>query len=105
MSEATKSYMRCRRCENSDRVLRLQWLDVYPEGNRWYDDHVCLECGLYADQSGLSLQASSLLEYRRKYGHVVGLPPETPVQTLAANAGNDRLSDADFRKLARDLLT
>jgi len=71
MGEATKSNMACGGCNTSARVIRLQWLDTYPEGSRWYDDHVCLGCGRYASQPGVSLRGDSLLEYRRKYGRVV----------------------------------
>jgi hypothetical protein len=71
MGEATKSGMTCRDCGTSVRVMRLQWLDTFPEGSRWYDDHVCLGCGRYASQPGVSLCEVSLLEYRRKYGRVI----------------------------------
>jgi len=76
MGEATKSNMTCRTCNTSVRVIRLQWLDTYPEGSRWYDDHVCLGCGRYAN-AGVSLRADSLLEYRRKYGRVIRLRSRT----------------------------
>jgi len=78
MGEATKSKMTCGDCGTSVRVLRLQWLDTfpegsrwYPEGSRWYDDHVCLGCGRYASQPSAMLGADSLREYRRKYGRVI----------------------------------
>lgn len=71
MSETTKSYKNCRDCGSSKYVLRLMWRDYYPEGSRFYDDHICLGCGRYVDQS-VSLCDDSLIEYRIKYGDVVG---------------------------------
>lgn len=68
---ATKSCRTCRHCNESSQVLRLQWLDTYPEGSRWYDNHICLECGVCADGSGCSLSEDSLREHRRKYGYAV----------------------------------
>lgn len=73
MSEATKSHKNCRQCNTPRYVLRLQWQDFYPEGSRWYDDHICLGCGRYVDQS-VFLYKDSLLQYRIKYGDVVGYP-------------------------------
>jgi len=67
---ASKSNKTCRRCNTTRYVFRLQWKDCYPEGNRWYDDHICLGCGGYIDQS-VSLCKDSLLLYREKYAHIV----------------------------------
>ena len=74
MGEASISNMRCRSCSGGGRVVRVQWIDRYPEGSTWYDDHVCLECGAYADQPGACLGEASLVWYRKKYGHIVGIP-------------------------------
>ena len=71
MSTATRSDRVCRRCGESGRVLRLQWQDDVGGPTIAYDDHVCLECGLYANKSGCSLQAASLEEYRERYGYIV----------------------------------
>ncbi len=69
MSTATKSKMKCSHCKTSKYVIRLQWYDS--EGNRDYDDHVCLECGLYANGNGVSLCKESLTEYRKKYSQSI----------------------------------
>jgi len=71
MSEASKSHMTCRPCKSNINTIRLQWIDYYPEGHRHYDDHVCLECGAYASQPGISLCKESLESYKKKYGKVL----------------------------------
>ncbi len=71
MSDASKSWMKCRECDTSKFVIRLLWTDYYPEGSRLYDDHVCLECGLYASQPSVGLGAKSLTSYKENYGHVL----------------------------------
>jgi hypothetical protein len=71
MSEASKSHMTCRVCNNDINTIRLLWTDYYPEGHRYYDDHVCLECGAYASQPGSSLCEESLVEYRKKYMKII----------------------------------
>lgn len=69
---AAKSHKICGECGTSKYVLRLQWKDCYPEGSRWYDDHICLKCGRYVDQS-VNLCKDSLLKYREKYGNIVDI--------------------------------
>jgi len=75
MSLATKSNKNCRECCTSRYVLRLQWIDYYPEGSTGYDDHVCLKCGRYTNQ-GISLCDESLNKYRKKYGYIIGYMEE-----------------------------
>lgn len=67
----SKSNKTCRRCNTTRYVFRLQWKDCFPEGSRWYDDHICLGCGIYVDGSGCYLCKDSLLKYREKYAHVI----------------------------------
>ena len=67
----SKSCMKCRSCNIPNTVIRLLWTDYYPEGHRHYDDHVCLECGLYANGGGVSLSSESLAIYQKKYGDVL----------------------------------
>jgi len=71
MTEVTKSKQVCRRCKTSEHVIRLQWQDDVGGPTIDYDDHVCLECGLYANGNGCSLQAKSLKSYQDQYGYVV----------------------------------
>ncbi len=72
-TETTKSTKRCPSCKVSNYMIRHQWLDSYPEGNQWYDDHVCLKCGAYSDGS-INLQTESLGQYRNKHSYL--LAPE-----------------------------
>lgn len=71
MSKASKSWMTCRYCKNDEKTIRLLWTDYYPEGHRHYDDHVCLGCGAYASQPGISLCKESLESYKEKYSKVL----------------------------------
>lgn len=71
VSEITKSRQSCRRCKTSSQVIHMQWQDDCGPTIE-YDDHVCLECGLYTTGGGCSLCEESLQEYRMEYGHLVG---------------------------------
>lgn len=70
MGDVTKSRQTCRKCKSSSQVIRVQWKDDCGGPTIYYDDPVCLGCGLYTS-GGCSLQEQSLKEYRRKYGHIV----------------------------------
>lgn len=71
MGDEAKSKMECRKCKSSDQVIRQQWEDDCGGPAIFHDDHICLGCGLIVNGGGCSLQAKSLEEYRRKYGHIV----------------------------------
>lgn len=63
----TKSNLTCPVCKDKGQVIRFQWLDRYPEGSHWYDDHICLTCGRDAKHPNMSVCAESLEEYRKEW--------------------------------------
>lgn len=69
MGEATKSGQTCKKCDSSERVIRLQWEDDVGGPAIFYDEHICLGCGLYI--GGYSLCEKSLKQYRKDYGHII----------------------------------
>ncbi len=71
MGDETKSGMKCRKCNSASQVIRQQWEDDCGGPTIYHDDHICLGCGLIVNSGGCSLQAKSLEEYQRKYGHIV----------------------------------
>lgn len=87
MSDVTKSCETCRSCKSSSQVIRLKWEDDCGGPTVYYDDHICLECGLYAN-GGCSLGEKSLSEYRRKYGYI----------TSRENAAYRKLMNAAVRE-------
>lgn len=64
-----KSKMNCDACK-SNKTVRIQWLDAYPEGSHWYDDHICLDCGRIINQPGLYVCKKTLEKYREEYRYL-----------------------------------
>lgn len=106
MSDVTKSKMTCRTCDTSDHMLHLKWEDDCDGPTIYHDEHVCLECGRYANQGGCSLGEKSLKSYRREYGHVVivrrflnmlwaSMPEEWETEALLGSA-DDAFVDVRF---------
>lgn len=72
----SKSWIKCRCCDTADYTVRILWTDYYPEGSTSRDDHICLQCGLYVNGCGSLVGKESLIEYRRKYKHLLSRPLE-----------------------------
>ena len=63
--------MKCNNCNNSESTICLKWTDYYPEGSSDYNDHICLQCGLYVDGNGCKLKEESLITYREQYSYLL----------------------------------
>ena len=95
MDRATKSGQSCRNCHSSERVIRLQWEDDVGGPAVFYDDYICLGCGLYTSGGG-SLREKSLQEHRRDYGHIIN-------QTKQGHTMSDQVDQWDlFHSQFRD---
>lgn len=87
MSRATKSGQTCKKCDSSERVIRLQWEDDVGGPAIFYDEHICLGCGLYI--GGNSLCEKSLKQYRIDYGHIIN-------QTKQGDTMSDQVDQWDL---------
>jgi hypothetical protein len=98
MSTATKSKMECRKCKTAKYVIRLQW--YCSEGDRDYDDHVCLECGVYPNGGGIYLGEKSLAEYRKKYSKVLRAKPSWKQKMMSKKDAEGFLFKIDMNGLS-----